>query len=234
MTQFELHSQPYTTLLKTDNRTCPYCNRQYINTYVSKSKPGRMRATLDHFYSKSDYPYLALSFYNLIPSCYSCNSSFKLKQEFTTATHIHPYLNSFDNLVKFSIDFIKAKDVHDYVINFYQDPDYLKIGFNYLVPIGTQDYKRAKANITAFHLDEIYNFHKDQIVELLQKYVLVSNGYPQYIASNYPKLFNGENDITRTLLGNYLEIDQLHLRPFSRLTRDICEEIGFKRILDTL
>ncbi|WP_433863830.1 hypothetical protein [Sphingobacterium thalpophilum] len=227
--------KPYKTLLKINYNTCPYCNRQYINTYVSTgSTPGRMRATLDHFYSKSNYPYLALSLYNLIPSCYSCNSSLKLDQKFTTATHIHPYSNSFDNIVKFSINFKKAKNTKKYIANFYQDPNYLEIGFNFLVDIGTDDYKRASGNISAFQLEHIYNFHKDQVIELLQKFVHLSNGYPQYVAKNYPKLFNDENDIKRMLVGNYLENDKFHKRPFSRIINDLCEEIGFKKMLDTL
>ena len=45
---------------------CPYCNRQYIFGTDNNRKVG---AQFDHFYSKSKYPYLALSFYNLIPVC---------------------------------------------------------------------------------------------------------------------------------------------------------------------
>lgn len=227
--------KPYTTLLKINYNTCPYCNRQYVHTYVSlEPEPGRMRATLDHFYSKSDYPYLALSLYNLIPSCYSCNSSLKLAKKFTTKTHIHPYANSFDNIVKFSINFKKIADAQEYIAKFYENPDYLEIDFNYLVDIDSDDYTRAEGNISAFHLKNIYNFHKDQVIELLQKFVLLSSGYPQDVASRYPKLFNDENDIKRMIVGNYLENDKFHKRPFSRLISDLCEEIGFKKILDTL
>ena len=48
---------------------CPYCNRQYIFT-LSK---GCVRPQFDHYYPKNRYPYLALSLYNMIPSCSICN-----------------------------------------------------------------------------------------------------------------------------------------------------------------
>mgnify|MGYP000006537395 CR=1 FL=1 len=51
---------------------CPYCNRQYIFGTDNNRKVG---AQFDHFYSKSKYPYLALSFYNLIPCCPTCNKA---------------------------------------------------------------------------------------------------------------------------------------------------------------
>ncbi|TCL67476.1 hypothetical protein EV196_10232 [Mariniflexile fucanivorans] len=32
-----------------------------------------IKPELDHYYPKSLYPYFGVSFYNLIPSCQSCN-----------------------------------------------------------------------------------------------------------------------------------------------------------------
>lgn len=46
-------------------KVCPYCNRSYVHPYYSSG--GKTRADIDHFLPKSQYPYLALSFYNLIP-----------------------------------------------------------------------------------------------------------------------------------------------------------------------
>ena len=48
--------------------TCPYCNRNYINTVIDKGKKGIIRPTFDHFFPQVRHPFLALSFYNLIPS----------------------------------------------------------------------------------------------------------------------------------------------------------------------
>lgn len=47
---------------------CPYCNRNYIN-----SRNDNLGCDFDHYYSKSRYPFFALTLSNLIPSCSTCN-----------------------------------------------------------------------------------------------------------------------------------------------------------------
>lgn len=60
-----------------DLRVCPYCGRAYI---YSVDNLHRMNGThtvkpqIDHFFPKSKYPYLALSYQNLIPVCTTCNA----------------------------------------------------------------------------------------------------------------------------------------------------------------
>lgn len=79
---------------------CPYCNLETISIIESNNK-GKMLLSLDHFYPKSLYPYLALSFYNLIPSCHNCNSNIKQDKNFTVETHVNPYFESFNELYRF-------------------------------------------------------------------------------------------------------------------------------------
>lgn len=50
---------------------CPFCNRIYTSTLFR----GSVRASFDHFYPKSVYPYLAISLFNLIPICDVCNKN---------------------------------------------------------------------------------------------------------------------------------------------------------------
>ena len=56
-------------------RTCFYCNKDFITNFKKEKNELVSTFQLDHFYDKGTYPYLALSFYNLIPSCPTCNSS---------------------------------------------------------------------------------------------------------------------------------------------------------------
>lgn len=86
--------------------SCPYCNLNRLRILPKQppSKPShRLLFDLDHFYPKSIYPFLALSFYNHIPCCTDCNSKIKLDKNFTVETHVNPYLESFDDLYKFDI-----------------------------------------------------------------------------------------------------------------------------------
>jgi len=62
---------------------CPFCNREYVFKFDdTKQQKTRTLSTLDHFYDKASYPFLAVSFYNLIPTCSICNSKFKNQKDF--------------------------------------------------------------------------------------------------------------------------------------------------------
>lgn len=82
-----------------DIKICPYCNLNDISYY--KDRHGTKRGHLDHFYCKKDYPYLALSIYNLIPTCSTCNSSFKGSKSTDMNNFIHPYYDSFEDEGRF-------------------------------------------------------------------------------------------------------------------------------------
>lgn len=68
---------------------CPYCQQNFAFTVLGEGQ-GSFRPTLDHFFPKSIYPYLSLSLYNLVPSCYVCNSSLKGSKNFFYLRHLNP------------------------------------------------------------------------------------------------------------------------------------------------
>lgn len=77
---------------------CPYCNRSFIHNFKREDKVKRS-SQIDHFFPKGSgkYPYLALSFYNLIPSCYSCNHAKGVKK-----INLSPYeIGSSDDVLTF-------------------------------------------------------------------------------------------------------------------------------------
>lgn len=84
-------------------KICPYCQQSAAVTLSSTKGSRSFRPTLDHFYPKSEYPYLALSLYNLVPSCQTCNSSLKGQTNFAEYDHLHPYED--DELIRFEWDF---------------------------------------------------------------------------------------------------------------------------------
>lgn len=91
--------------------TCPYCNYNKIDIINLKSTSTiltkkKAYMDLDHFYPKSLNPFFALSFFNLIPSCHSCNSSDKGDKPFSISTQINPYYEAFDDIYKFRISLI--------------------------------------------------------------------------------------------------------------------------------
>jgi hypothetical protein len=91
-------------------RICPYCQQAYAFTlHVDEEKV--FRPTLDHYYAKSIYPYLAVSLYNLVPSCYTCNSALKRDLDFLDDAHLHPFEDRED--IQFTVDPVSLMDHKD-------------------------------------------------------------------------------------------------------------------------
>ena len=193
----------YTFVQEIDLKTCPYCNRNYTFTVVNKN--GKMRPQIDHFYPKSKYPFLAMSFHNLIPSCPSCNHA---KKENFSDNLINPYdLTSNDFKFTYmpkSINFLAIKKE-----KYHFDDFEIKIDGN-------------KEQIMLFKLDELYKQHKDIVLELLVKIIYYPNSYIEELASFG---FN-KDEIYRYLISNYSQKQDLHKRPLSKLIKDISTELG--------
>lgn len=79
---------------------CPMCNISAIDK-ITHDNITHIPA-FDHFLSKSRYPFLSLSLYNLIPCCHTCNSVFKLNKETFSPPHSNPYNEGVDNLNVFN------------------------------------------------------------------------------------------------------------------------------------
>lgn len=79
---------------------CPYCNLEKLD----RPSDGKLLLHLDHYFCKVRYPYFRLSFYNLIPSCGKCNTSYKSTADFSLNQYIHPYRDDFNSGYEFTID----------------------------------------------------------------------------------------------------------------------------------
>lgn len=204
--------------------TCTYCNRLYTNHVVYKDpETGRINNStrltkpfFDHWFSKSKYPILALSFYNLIPSCSVCNSSVKLDQDFTLKTHVHPYLKESDQ--EFSFDY-NMKNVHKNNIK--------------VIPVtGIGDSGKPKGEKIAktlkdFKINEIYNAHSEfELKDLLELRYKYPDNYLNTLFSKTFILDAKKEEMYRLIFGvEYDEINH-HKRPFSKFKRDILEKLG--------
>ncbi|MBE0496424.1 MAG: hypothetical protein IBX45_08450, partial [Campylobacterales bacterium] len=131
---------------------CPYCNRNY--TFTIKTDKVSARPQFDHFYDKATHPILALSFYNLIPSCATCNATMKGTKPFSLATHAHPYVEGFGKKARFVLHVKESSFCRE-----------LK-GFD--IEFKSNDAK-VQNNINDFGLKELYENHKDIVLELIQK-----------------------------------------------------------------
>ena len=202
----------YIFVTKHKLKTCPYCNMGYIliSERDNKKKNG-LRPEIDHFFPKSKYPYLAMSFYNLIPSCQVCNHTKKSKDTFKDEL-LSPYeIDESAFKFTYNIKNINLLEIQKY--NF--DIDSLDIDI---------EEKNKQQNNDYFKLDKLYKQHKDIVLELIIK----KRKYPKSYIEELKRSFKFTDDeIYRLLLCNYKNDDDLNKRPLSKLIRDITDELDF-------
>lgn len=197
-------------------KVCPYCNRNYILNF---NKKGTLNATaqLDHFFDKNKYTYLAVSMYNLIPSCGTCNQRKSTKQE----NIFYPYGESFNDSVSFSLKGIKNRDkLLNENLDFFDES---RIEIEYKI---INKEERVKKHLEIFNIKSLYNEHKDIVSELLQKRVVYSDDYIENLLNDYEgKLFNNKEDVLRLLTSGYVEDKDMNKRPLSKLIKDISKDL---------
>lgn len=181
-------------------QTCPYCNRAYIQ---SVSRSGIVRPQIDHFYPKSKYPYLGLSFYNLIPSCSVCNgTTAKGDKDSFKDNLISPYEIKTDDF-KFSFEFTTVED--------------LQVKLDKKIDIH-DDY---------FKLEDFYKHHNDIAHELYTKlYREETKEHFESLRKSLHGIGLDSDDIHRFITCGYINDDDLHKRPLSKLIKDISEELN--------
>ena len=211
---------------------CPYCNRNYINsTYkmihcdncnqdlfvideVEKECPGCNQeingqtkvvntAQLDHFFPKDSYPLFAVSFYNLIPSCYSCNHV-KSNKDLEYSPYDISFL--FDD-VKFTY-IPKSTDKIEIKIDS-RNPDF-------------------KNGIRILGIEELYQSHIDVVNELIWKKEVYTKSYRDGLSKilNQTNLELSTAEVNRFITGHYTDKVNYGKRPLSKMVTDISKEVG--------
>jgi len=198
-------------LLNTGITVCPYCNRTFIQSIKRTNGKTKRTCQLDHFLPKDRYPYFALSFYNLIPSCSACNHI-----KTTEEIGLSPYeINRADDVLTFGW---KPKDVAF---------SYPKGNISIELVCNPAVNGKMQSNIDIFGLKELYSNHDDIVKEMLLKGEIYSPDYIQNLVEQFPDLIENEEEALRIVMGNYTEEKDMSKRPLSKLTRDIAKELRF-------
>jgi hypothetical protein len=201
-------SHAYWLMQKLNIRVCPYCNRTY--TFTIDEDTGRCRPEYDHFYSQNNFPYLSLSFYNLIPSCPICNHKKKI-----TEISINPYIEGFGINCKFTIN-----NIENCLL---ESSNYSNWSVDW-----EEHENRFDSNINTFLLTQFYNEHKDFISEIVFKTKAYNSGYYQTLMDTFVDKGLSAKEMHLLIFGTYTEIDELGLRPLSKLSRDVIEQINIE------
>ncbi len=90
---------------------CPYCDEEYLDILRGDGKKTIRTLEIDHFYPKSEYPALAMCFFNLVPSGQNCNGIKKTEllgmnpyeESIEKCTHLYPDFPVGINMDKLSV-----------------------------------------------------------------------------------------------------------------------------------
>lgn len=193
---------PYKYVEMMKVRLCPYCNRHYVTTI---NLPKRAyRADIDHFLPKSEYPFLAMSLGNWVPSCMPCNRSLKRNHVFTKEA-ANPYVEDFNELYEFSIEM-------DGVLN----------DTKVCILLKSSNFQEIK---DIFALEEQYKYHIDIAKDFIDK----ARKYPEDKIKDMMKLVGVEYSEREKahFIGypeTYEDIDKEVLGKFKR---DMAKAVGY-------
>lgn len=249
--------EAYWLLRKLNVRVCPYCNRIYI---VSLPSPGELkqgeefkttRAAIDHFYNQAEYPYLSLSLFNLVPSCYACNLNKSASKGI-----VYPYDQEFGKDAVFRVvpdlpeempgskrnilDYLHGGN-DDFYIKFMSNNDVYLSGAasleQRLSNIENMNLReRIIASIGQFKLEELYKEHKQEIKDILRNRVYFDNHYvktqicPMIRNQIQGKQNLNEADIEKIAMDmiffSRIRLEEWAQRPLSKLTSDILDQFS--------
>lgn len=202
---------------KLNVKTCPYCNRQY--TFTLDEKEAKAAPEYDHFYDKSDYPLLAVSFYNLVPSCHVCNHVKGKKK----TVKVNPYFRGFES--KFYLYDKKDKGKRLNALEILSQKD----GNLELRKTDDTESSADKGNIKAFGLKSLYAMHDDYVKDIIEKAAAYDKTSRKLIADTFQKRGYTPDQVFDFVWGKYLDDAQYENRPLSKLAKDLLEQLEIKK-----
>lgn len=196
-------------------KTCPYCNAAL--TVVTEKERGvyNARFQLDHYFPKSRYPLLSISFFNLIPSCNNCNQS---KSSKPPALNKDFHLYTEENTKELFEFEIPKHNVVKYILSRKQED--IEIIFKSGLD---GNIKNTDHYNDSFNIKGIYATQKDVAEELLLKYI----AYNKTQIDDLSELLSLPPDIiSRIVIGNYIDRESIHKRPLAKFQQDIARQLG--------
>jgi hypothetical protein len=147
---------------------CPYCD---ADTFTNSGN-----GEIEHFFPKSQFPFLAMNGLNLISSCHSCNKSFEGKGNKEIPSPISmPYLEQIGDCINFKIDILEKiikldtneDRITNYIDLFQLDKRYSEdIVYKYIIESGKSWYDK----IIEYKKKTGYNISSDE----LKKFIIIA------------------------------------------------------------
>lgn len=199
---------------------CPYCGRSFTTT-VKKQNGTYIRANqVDHYFPKSEFPWLALSIWNWIPACGSCN----LRKGNNMTPILYPYTEEMGEIYRFRTHPIKGVG---YLVGARDSERDYKVSLDRME--GDVEKKsifdRAKNEISMLGINELYSAHNGYVCELFRQRYIFGLPYIDDLVTSFPELFRNREDVRAMLYMKRIDSESIGSSPLDKLTRDINIEI---------
>ncbi|MBL0280351.1 MAG: hypothetical protein IPQ11_08405 [Bacteroidetes bacterium] len=210
---------PYELIQDLNLNVCPYCNRLYTITVIGGVK--NVRPELDHFLPFHEHKLLALSFYNLVPSCDVCNRTLKSSKSIFYKEYLNPFE---ENLGHKLMTFSYIPKTYEASIGNSND---MEIQIKYTGPVTDLLLKRkVENNIELFKLKEVYQQHVELVGEILKKRHISGDKYIDILKSTFKGCVFTDEELFLLAYGNFYKEIDFCKRPMSKLTKDIAFSVG--------
>lgn len=209
--------KPFTDV---DEIGCTQKARDEIKAFAFKNSHNHF--TLDHLLPQKTHSFYSLCLYNLVPSCYSCNSKFKGAINFEInrqLKNISPTSNSYSlsNDFRFRIFYpnVKFNDIKD-VSEFILDRRIL----------------RNKAHLDKyfemFKIGGRYTYQKSQILQLIENKI---NYPPSRIKEISKQTGISIKELNKSIFGKELFDNNMSNLPMIKLKRDIAKKLRIRGVV---
>lgn len=199
---------------------CPYCNFMPLplERIRKETHDYQMSPDMDHYLKKSEYPYLALNLYNLIPACDVCNRRIKENRLIDFQSVAHPYVDDVHAEVK-----VHASD------NAIKNPDrYGRPGNEFPLrgmPSPGVEGLRGKAFLDFFGvLDRI----KNQVYQSRIKRIVINATQKRKLFEFYRGQYGrrlSDRDVECLIFECSLNPDEINKQSFSKVTIDLVKQV---------
>lgn len=195
-------------------KTCVYCNANFAVTDIK----GIAYYTADHWKPKSKYPFLCISFFNLVPCCFSCNRN--------KGSEDDEFFGLYEDDKNASLDVLHfelpAQNEADYILTHNRESLSVK-----LVESRPEYHGICEMMDNKLHITSIYQEHKDVVEETIWKKYAYNGNNIEALKTSFAgtKLNLTNEDVKRFVLGTYSDSKDIHKRPLSRLMQDVHKTI---------
>lgn len=148
---------------------CPYCGRQFID--MAEVEGSVSKPYIDHFLPKSKYPFLAMTYMNLIPGCNTCNEA---SNKGTLDPLTHP---AFDSLLLNPHVFRNTAVTFGYKYNFMGENN----ARNFNIWTIAENTFLEEGYLTRLKLGEFYSHQQLEVKDLYRNFTKASNAMKKFL-----------------------------------------------------